>query len=386
MWPPSAQAALTVAEAAGQALDWPHFIAIVHRHRIVGLAYHALNHTTAAVPPAVLAALRRDAMTQAKAGLLLAAETIAIDRMMRNGGIDAVILKGAPLGRLAYGDLGIRHSRDIDVLVTPQTLPAAFALLEQAGYQPCGASVDLNDARMALTMRHCYHLEYLHPDGGALVELHWRLAANPHRVAPIPPPARWTTVSLSGAIGVRSFAGADLDAYLFAHGAQHCWFRLKWLADIGALLAGRSNAEIEQMVATVTQMGLRRPLAQGLLLAARLLKTPLPPGLDAELSKDRRSRWLVDLAIAAMTAGDAIGDPHDLPFGETRINLSQYLLQAGSRYWLATAAQNFACGEDWLTVPLPRRLIWLYPFLRLPLWVARQARRCGRLVASARRS
>jgi len=388
MWPPSAQAAQTVAEAASRPLDWERFIAIVRRHRIVGLAHHALSHATAPVPPGILAELRRDAILQAKAGLRLAAETIAIEQMMQAGGITAAILKGAPLARLAYGDLGLRHSRDIDVLVAPQALPAAIAVLKQAGYRPHGESASLTDARMSLIMRHCYHLEYRHPDGGALIELHWRLTANPHRVTPIPPATRWAAVSLSESIGVHSFSftGADLDAYLFSHGAQHCWFRLKWLADIGALLAGRSDSEIERMVAEVTEMGLLRPLAQGLLLAARLLKTPLPAGLETRLSKDRRSRWLVALAVTAMTAGDAIGDPHDLPFGETRINLSQYLLQSGWRYWLATAAENLTCVEDWLTVPLPRALIWLYPVLRLPLWSVRQIRRYGRLIRRARQS
>ena len=35
----------------------------------------------------------------------------------------------------------------------------------------------------------------------------------------------------------------DLFAYLCAHGAYHAWFRLKWLADIGALLAAEPMGE-----------------------------------------------------------------------------------------------------------------------------------------------
>jgi hypothetical protein len=73
-----------------------------------------------------------------------------------------------------------------------------------------------------------------------------------------------------------------------------------------------------------------------------------------------------------MTTGDAVAEPTDRRFSLARIRLSNYLFSQNRRYlW-----HGFLCA---LFLPtdmekLPARLQFLYPVLRLPMWVARKSK------------
>ena len=76
-----------------------------------------------------------------------------------------------------------------------------------------------------------------------------------------------------------------------------------------------------------------------------------------------------------MTKGQGEDDPHEARFGTTRGSLSTFLLSRNWRYWLADMRYHLMNQTDVLMVPLPERLRFLYPILRLPLWAWRHAKR-----------
>jgi hypothetical protein len=82
-------------------------------------------------------------------------------------------------------------------------------------------------------------------------------------------------------------------------------------------------------------------------------------------------RWLEVTALTAMMTGQGEQDPHDARFGTTRGSLSTLLLGRSWRYRLAELNIHLTNQTDVLNVPLPNRLHFLYPLLRLPLWVWR---------------
>ena len=82
-------------------------------------------------------------------------------------------------------------------------------------------------------------------------------------------------------------------------------------------------------------------------------------------------RWLEATALNAMTTGQGEREPREERFGTTRGSLSTFLLNRSWRYWLAELSVHLNNQTDVLTVPLPERLRFLYPMLRLPLWVWR---------------
>ena len=95
----------------------------------------------------------------------------------------------------------------------------------------------------------------------------------------------------------------------------------------------------------------------------------------AKIGRTATVRWLEDTAVRAMTTGQGEYDPHDVRFGTTRGSVSTFLLSPSWRYRLAELTAQFTNQADILTMPLPNRLRFLYPFLRLPLWVYRQAQK-----------
>jgi hypothetical protein len=75
-----------------------------------------------------------------------------------------------------------------------------------------------------------------------------------------------------------------------------------------------------------------------------------------------------------MTADHGEQNPHEVRFCKTTHGSLPTLLLSGSwRYRLKELNLHLNNQTDMLTMPLPERLRFLYPLLRLPLWVLRHA-------------
>jgi hypothetical protein len=149
---------------------------------------------------------------------------------------------------------------------------------------------------------------------------------------------------------------------------------MKWLADVAALLAGESAAGIQQLVQTAESMGLASPILQALDLCSLLFGIP---SCRSARGPSWRRRWLVQVALQAMTNGDSATELQKLAFGGTRVSLSHYLLRSGWRYWFDEFCIGLTCDDDRRMVPLPPAFEPLYPILRLPLWMLRNLRKRG---------
>src|SRR5690606_29474280 len=91
--------------------------------------------------------------------------------------IPILFLKGPTLAPFLYGDLSLRRSRDLVVLVPLADLHRVERLLASEGYEkeyPIPSV--LNDWKW----RH-RHVTYSHPTKGTTVEVHWRLLTGPSK-------------------------------------------------------------------------------------------------------------------------------------------------------------------------------------------------------------
>ena len=213
-------------------------------------------------------------------------------------------------------------------------------------------------------------LRYVHEERQLIVELHSRLFDNPRLMAKMSVTGPLQIVAVTEELGLQTFGEDDLFAYLCAHGAFHCWFRLKWLADIGALLTRQPEGGVERLYRAADARGVGRSAAQAILLCRRLLGMTLPDQLVTALRKNTAVRWLEAIAMQAITADL---EPTEQPFGTTWNNLSLFLLKPDWRYWLAELENDLISPVDILTLPLPAQLRALYPVLRLPLWLWRKS-------------
>jgi hypothetical protein len=327
------------------------------------------------MPPDIAREIRAEAASLVCENLAMAAEALRLQRLLDEASIPVVFVKGASLAMLAFGNLGLSGGQDIDLLVPREAIPAATATVERAGYRRYDPPPGVKEAQLQLLLPIRKDFAFAHRLTGVRIELHWRLFLNPYAMKESSFMTASRIVSLTDSMGLRTLGEEDLFAYLCMHGALHWWNRLKWLADVNALLAAATDDGIEHLIRAAEARGAGRAAAQALLLGRRLLGTAIPARLAAILETGATSRWLEATALHAMTAGQGEQDPHAARFGTTRGSFSTFLLSRSWRYRLAELGTHLTNQTDILAAPLPKRLQFLYPFLRLPFWVWRNARR-----------
>jgi hypothetical protein len=371
-WPPSESRSNSIRVAAKTPVDWARFLRIVDRHRIWGLAREGLTRAGVAPPAEIDSALAAKVSAVSRRNLVLAAETSRLCRLFREATLPAVFVKGVTLSALAYGDIAIKHSRDIDILVSPARVMEARAVLERAGYALKHPLPALTESQLELLLRHGREWEFLREAGGIATELHWSLTYNGLLMRDVDVSCPLAAVRVGDA-EIPTFRIEELFVYLCVHGAQHAWFRMKWLADVAALLATIPSSDIEGLYRAAQRRGSGRCAAQALLLCARILGVELPAALRVELLRTATAPLLEALALDAMLGrGEAEVELADRAFGSLRVVMSRILIGEGGSYVWREIIRYFVSSEDVAAFALPRRLTWLYVILRLPLWALRR--------------
>jgi hypothetical protein len=372
MWPPDDRRSEAIHRAAGEVLDWPCVLRVARRHQVIALVHEGLTRAQPQVPSEIVEQISAQAAMLVHENLAIARESLRLRHLFEKADLPVLFLKGAALAVLAFGNLGLRAAQDIDLLVAYETLPTATELILRAGYCRVDPPPNITAGQLRLLMPLRKDLGFVHDATGLRVELHWRLFLNPYAMAEPSVMAASTFVPVAGASGLRTLGAEDLFAYLCMHGALHWWNRLKWLADVNALLVSTPQDGIERLVQAAEARGAGRAAAQALLLCRKLLQTPISASLTATLDS-ATLRWLEATALSAMTTGRGELDPHEVRFGTTRGSLSTFLLGRGWRYQLAELGIQLTNPTDVFTLRLPHSLRFLYPLLRLPLWVWRHA-------------
>ncbi len=315
-------------------LDWSRFVELVRFHRIQGLARSALAVGTP--PDEALDELFADSRTIAAANLKAAAHCALLHEALRAAGIDVLFIKGLTLSALAYGDAFLKMSSDIDILVDPENVGPAAAVLRRTGHRLVVPREDADVIRWHGTSKES---SWLHAKSGLYVELHSALVDNPRLIPGIGMSSPRQEVPIGGVGTLPTLATDELVAYLFVHGASTAWFRLKWIADISALLHRRGPAEAERLYRFARNRRAGRAPAQALLLAGRLFALPLPPGVQDDIERDRLNRLLAASALRQM---ENAREPTERIAGTIPMRLSKAFLMKGAAFPVAELARQVA--------------------------------------------
>lgn len=308
----------------------------------------------------------------ARRNLAMAADVVRIQHAFDAPGIPSLLLKGVALAQLAYGSFTRKHNRDIDLYVPRGFALAAMQRLEAEAYALAEPMAQLDDAQRHMLVAYAREAVLVHRVTRHSVELHWQFTDNPLLLDGIgaQPPTQEVMLFPGGV--VRTLAKDDLFAYLCAHGASHSWSRLKWLADLNALLARESDAELVRLYRHAQARGAGLCAGQALLLCRDVFARTLPVVLDDELMRSARVRRLVRSAWHALRAPKADGGAGFA--GKARFFFTSFLLGEGFAYVVAQCRIVSVGLADALRYPLPRRWHFLYPLLRVPSWLWRYAR------------
>jgi hypothetical protein len=245
-------------------------------------------------------------------------------------GVAVIVLKGPDLAERVYGDLQLRWSADLDLLIRRDDVDGARALLLAAGYRVAPTILSERFAR-----RHHFNLPFERADGIAtLVELHWaltdRFTAGTWDLAGLWTRAREVTLAGRPALVL---ADEDLVTHLAVHADVHGYLnralvstgidlrvlfhplsgnRLVWFTDLSEFLAARGGAlDWPSLVARARAAGVGEAVATTLALVNALFGPVVPSAVLRQLGEPRASlvkRRLLTRLAREIERGEAAGD------------------------------------------------------------------------------
>ncbi|MGH7653890.1 MAG: nucleotidyltransferase domain-containing protein [Gemmatimonadaceae bacterium] len=355
---------------AAAAVDWTEWLELARWHRLIPHAQRVLGAARAPSPPDCAGRVMQETVTIAARALARTQQLAQLLRALDEDGVRALPFKGPALSLAAYGELGVRDSVDLDVVVRPDDIERARETLVRAGYAPASA---MSPAQERALQRSFGHFVYSPRDAGVPVELHWRFAA-PRYPWSIPAEevfARAIRIELAG-FAALSPDNADQLLLQAMHGARHQWERLEWLVAFAQLLT-RVGADEELLIERANANGSARALSLALRLAHDVLGAPLSARLAALADEDRTAARAAQVVRALEAGVVSTGQPY-------RFNMGM-MDHASDRARYIALSVLAPTPREWELVRLPAWLVVLYYPIRLLRVLALQPVRLARAAA-----
>ena len=371
-------------------INWEKFIELAIYHRVYPLIYPKLKKMNIEwIPKQVCQSLLWEYQQNTFKMLLLSGEMEQISKLLSENNLRLLFLKGPAIAADLYGDISLRTSKDLDILIQITDLEKVDTLLLDLGYQREVNIIENFDKKKTK-----HDIPYYHPEKKIQVEIHWRLYPsymNEPNFNDLWDRRRKSNLT---SYPVYYFGVEDLFLYLIVHGAKHGWFRLRWLADIDQCIRtkmdGKDTINLIKSYAK-DHMGRRSDLfiGQTLILANQLLDTPIDKMMNAFKIKGRSSK-LAQINITyinEMFLESSSFKDNKLKFSNNKLNsvlsnlvhsflIRSYLLSirtsSSKIFYILGMLSPPAIDREILA--LPKFLHFLYFPLRPFLWAWRKTR------------
>lgn len=327
-------------------VDWIAVIRLAMRHDVMPLLYRNLQRVCPdSVPGNIFGPLGVRYRERAMEAGCRAEELVRILSLFEAQGIPAVPYKGPTLAQRLYGDLSLREFGDLDIMILERDVPRAQDLIRCHGYNFAYLK---NADRLAAYVRANRELQFRRFDGKAL-ELHWRFAMRQACVGQDPERflQRLERISLAGA----QVPSLPLEVYfliLSMHATKHKWRQLKLICDVAEIL-GQPGLDWQYVLREADDLGLKRMLAVGILLAEDPLEVVAPAELVQGLKKDRAAQ-----ALAVQVRRSLFEQPDENWYREAEYQF-QYAIRERRQdrarmffwNWWPRIARRFVAVPDW---------------------------------------
>jgi hypothetical protein len=367
-WPQEAVDGDRIRTLAQDPIRWSHLLEIVDHHKVAPL--FARNLDTFApgyMPDEQAAALRAGNVANAHICLERTAHLVALHRLFREQQIDLRIFKGIPLALTAFRDPALRDCGDIDLLVAEKDIFKAAEILQNQAYVRFEPQARLTPRRLRSYLAHQKDFSYERPAAGIVVDLHWRLFRNSF----LPANARLEEVGVDwihlGSERIPTLPAQRLLLYLCVHGALDGWLRLKWLADIGALLHTMTPEQLTSAATAAAEQQALPQFSAAILLCHDLLGYD-SPGNDSHAlpdgcldRNDRRVAHILRFGKRLLTSNQY--RPIRERIASPQWFLNEFRLHSSLRYRLDLIQRSLFRPRIWHTFDLPDALFPLYALL-----------------------
>lgn len=340
-------------------IDWDALTREAFDHGLLPLLYSHLNaECRDLIPSLVLARLKEEFLANSQCNLYLMRELIGTLNLLRANGIEALAFKGPALAAMLYGDLSLRQSGDLDVLIEKEHFPKAKELLQSADYR---MEPQLTESQQSSHLRFHCEIQFVHTDQISVVDLHWGVAPRtfPFSLNPKDLFERSINLTFAGHT-IRTFSAEDLLLYLCMNGSKDNWNQLEAVALVAELLDVSHRLDWDSCVKRAGATRGKNMLALGLVLAKDLFLCNVPVDVLATLNGNE-SLHQTALTIERRLLGEARRRPTQLH--RFRMNLRYMDRKRDAVVGLARAIY-VPTISDWRTISLPGPLYPLYYFLR----------------------
>ncbi len=256
--------------------DWTEVIRLAAMHKLRPLLFHSLREAAQdVVPTDVFDALRRHYHANVARNLFLTHTLVRLVERLRQEGIEMVPFKGPALAMMAYSDLGLREFADLDVLVSPQDVPRASHILQDAGFSPATVLSD-----WMIPMIAGKELEF-HNDAMTL-DLHWGVVPRRYFFLPVQFQSRVEMCLAGRPVGV--FCVEDQLFLCAIHGTKDGWSGLYMLGTFAALIRSHPEIDWEWLFRQADRFKAVKLLSFALFLAQDVLGVSLPDAVRTHIA------------------------------------------------------------------------------------------------------
>ncbi len=345
------------------------FLIFLRRHHICELAFRTLNGNSL-----FSNSFHLQLDLQSKANQLKAIKgqsiQVKLQEYFDDHHIYAIFLKGILLSRQYYGDIGFRNVVDIDVWVEENHFTGVEDFLRSLGYAGALDKYDFN-AKQLNFLRQTTHDEIFFNESdrnAPVVELHWKLRnalgnfkfdTNAHKVLLSKVEVNNKSFSV--------FNHIDQFIFLSVHGAEHAWFKIKWLVDLVHLMK-TIELDWDKVVVRAKEIQSIKEVRLAWELLEQLYYLPKPD----PISKIKLS--FLDRFRVKYILGQLVYDGHFCDTKKEKILNVLYTISLNKKSIISKELiyKNLTNITDWLTLPLPEYLFFLYFPLRPFIWVYRK--------------
>lgn len=254
--------------------DWQDLVQLAASHNLVPLFYRRLKALGAgvAVPPDIWRTLQETYLDSSGTSMRLYNQLGGVLRTLQAESVPVIVLKGAYLAHVVYGNPALRPMQDLDLLVRRGDLARVEEHMALMAYSPRKLDV--------LFTQDLHHICYMLKDGDLPVEIHWDIQrpTAPFNVDLVELWTRARPIKIAGCQAL-ALSPEDLLLHLCLHAAYHHSFDvgLKALCDIAETIrCYRDKVDWRQVERCARQWGATNCIYLTLYLAHKLLGAAVP--------------------------------------------------------------------------------------------------------------
>lgn len=339
-------------------LNWDHIYRQAGRYGLIPLLYYNLKFTAPElVPEDILQKMSEIYLSSLTQSMIQIRELLQVIQLCTDHEIPIIPYKGAALSQQIYGDIGLRLSSDIDIIVRQQDVIRAKDLLISQGYIPQVSLTHELDTKF-IRVDNEHHLSHPHK---TMIDIHWQFMSR-YYLVPFEETEIWAGLKMISLDGteILSLSTEMQIISLCIHGAKHQWKELKHISDIAAFISSDKDINWELILTIAQEKRIKRIIFLGLRLVEMIMKIELPIVVSEAIRCDSGMQFLVPFCIDNIFTEERKPED-DIQFVFYWVSIRECLWDKLRVIPLLVFKPNY---DDWRYISLPKNFFLLYYIIR----------------------